>query len=378
MIPSAVGGVARADAGVMTDAADRPDGVPGADERAALRAYLQRSEVRLSTIHRTATALLSGAGVLVLLPALGRDAVVNVLRGLLGAPGSPLRLALAALVVLMLLLALAVVWLLLYELTRFYFHANHVTSAQGTTFTPRFTLTSLHLPVDELGAGTYAELVRRRQDPDNIELLVPANESARRHIDAQVAAYDGLAVDAPPTDATRAASLLQLAGVRDRTLIDEVAKVEYGMARHVIRIQIIVLRYIKALLVVLTTAVSTFVMAAVVEASPGVDTSAERWIVATLALWAPAVLFVSSAPVRWLGRLLRSEGATTSGIRYDKDLTRLERMVAVVSGAVLIGAVACGVVLAGRDPSAVGAVTFWAAAGGGTVAELWLLRHIRF
>lgn len=352
--------------------------VPAGDERAALRAYLQRSEVRLSTIHRTATALLSGAGVLVLLPALGRDSVVTVLRGLFTSASSPLHLTLAALVVLTLGLALAVVWLLLFELTRFYFHANHVTGSRGTTFTPRFTLTSLHLPVDELGDAAYAELVRRRHDPDNVELLVPANDKARRHIDAQVAAYDGLSSGAEPSDATRAAALLQLAGVRDRTLIDEVAKVEYGMARHVIRIQIIVLRYIKALLVVLSTAVSTFVLAAVVESSPGIDTSAERWMVATLALWAPAVLFVSSAPVRWLGKLLMSEGATTSGIRYDKDLTRLERMVAMVSSVVLVGAIACGVVLAGRDPSTVGAVTFWAAAGGGTVAELWLLRHVRF
>lgn len=357
----------------MTDEAG-----PTGDERAALRAYLQRSEVRLSTIHRTATALLSGAGVLVLLPALGRDSVVTVLRGLLTSAESPLHLALAALVVLSLGLALAVVWLLLLELTRFYFHANHVTSERGTTFTPRFTLTSLHLPVDELGPASYAELVRRRDDPGNIELLVPSNDKARRHIDAQAAAYEGLASAQPPTDATRAAALLQLAGVRDRTLTDEVAKVEYGMARHVIRVQIIVLRYIKALLVVLTTAVSTFVMAAVVESSPGIDTSAERWLVATLAVWAPAVLFVSSAPVRWLGQLLMSEGATTAGIRYDKDLTRLERVVAVVSSVVLVGAVVCGVVLAGRDPSTVGAVTFWATAGGGVLAELWLLRRIRF
>ena len=37
------------------------------DERAAIRAFLQRSEVRLSTVHRVATALLSGAGLMVLL-----------------------------------------------------------------------------------------------------------------------------------------------------------------------------------------------------------------------------------------------------------------------------------------------------------------------
>jgi len=133
----------------------------------------------------------------------------------------------------MLTLGLVVVWQLLQELTRFFFHANHIAGARGTTFTPRWTLTGLHLPLDELGAPSREALLERRADPTNIELL---------------------------------------AGVKDRSLVDEVAKVEYGMARRVLRVQVIVLRYIKALLVVLVT---------------------------LLALWCPTVLFVASAPVRF-------------------------------------------------------------------------------
>lgn len=38
------------------------------DARNAMRAFLQRSEVRLSTMHRIANAFLSGAGLLVLFP----------------------------------------------------------------------------------------------------------------------------------------------------------------------------------------------------------------------------------------------------------------------------------------------------------------------
>ena len=61
--------------GVRTTMADQLT----ADDRAAMRAFLQRSEVRLSSVHRAATALLSGAGVLVLLPALiGVIAVVRL------------------------------------------------------------------------------------------------------------------------------------------------------------------------------------------------------------------------------------------------------------------------------------------------------------
>ena len=346
------------------------------DERAAMRAYLQRSEVRLSTIHRTVTALLSGAGVLVLLPAIGRDSVVNVLRSLLSET-TALHTALAGLVVATLGLTFAVVWLLLYEITRFYFHSNHVTSERGATFTPRFTLTSLHLPADELSPEATAALVARREDPSNVELLVPSNEIARRQIDAQIRAYDGLAAVDAPTDASRAQALLQLAGVRDRLLVDEVAKIEYGMARHVLRVQVIVLRYIKALLVVLTTVASTYTLAAVVEGEPGVPDSAARWMVATLVLWAPTVLFVSASPVHWLDQLLRSEGATSAGIRYDRDLTRLERVVALVSVAVLAGSLLCGAVLLTRDASTEGTTAMALAAVVGIGAEVWLLRRVR-
>ena len=354
-----------------------PDALLSPEERAAARAFLQRSEVRLSTIHRTATALLSGAGVLVLLPAVGRDSVVTVIRGLLGSADDPMHIALAALVALTLALALVVIWLLLLELTRFYFHANHFTSASGTTFSPRFTLTSLHLPVDELSAPTQAELLAQRSAAANIELLVPPNDAARRDIDAQIDAYDGLRRPEPPSDASRAHAMLLLAGVKDRTLVDEVAKVEYGMARHVLRVEVLVLRYIKALLVVLTTTLTTFAMAAVVEGSPTVDASAERWIAGALMLWAPAVLFVSSAPVRWLGQLLVAEGATTSGIRYDKSLTHLERIASGVSIAVLLGAVACAAALLTTPSSDIGFAALAAVGLVGLCSELWLLRSIR-
>jgi hypothetical protein len=346
------------------------------DERAAMRAYLQRSEVRLSTIHRTVTALLSGAGVLVLLPAIGRDSVVNVLRSLLSTT-TPMHWALAVLVVATLGLTFAVLWLLLYEITRFYFHSNHVTSERGATFTPRFTITSLHLPSDELSEGAASALQERRDDPANVELLVPSNDTARRHIDGQIRAYDGLTAVDPPTDASRAEALLQLAGVRDRLLVDEVAKIEYGMARHVLRVQVIVLRYIKALLVVITTLAAVYAMAAVVEDQPTVPDSAARWIVATLVLWAPAVLFVSASPVHWLDQLLRSEGATSAGIRYDRDLTRLERVVAAVSVGVLAGALGCGAVLLGREASTAGNTGLAIAGAIGIAAEAWLLRRVR-
>ena len=96
-------------------------------------------------MHRVATALLSGAGILVLLPAVERDSFLQVLRSLLAGPIPASRALLAAAVVLSIGLALTVLWFVVVELTRFYFHANHIVHADGEVFTPRFTLTGLRL-----------------------------------------------------------------------------------------------------------------------------------------------------------------------------------------------------------------------------------------
>ncbi len=106
-----------------------------------MRAFLQRCDVRLSTMHRVATALLSGAGILVLLPAVERDSVVTVLRSLLQADPTAATVLLTAAVVASLTLAIGVLWMVILELTRFYFHANHIRHDEGEVFTPRFTLT---------------------------------------------------------------------------------------------------------------------------------------------------------------------------------------------------------------------------------------------
>ena len=103
------------------------------DERAAVRAYLQRSEVRLSTMHRVASALLSGAGIMVLLPAVERDSVTTVLRALMSDGLEPINLVLVIGVTASLALPFTALWMVLRDLTQFYFHANHVLGDRRTT-----------------------------------------------------------------------------------------------------------------------------------------------------------------------------------------------------------------------------------------------------
>ena len=316
-----------------------------ADERAAMRAFLQRSEVRLSTMHRVATALLSGAGILVLLPALERDSVVQVLRTLLIGPISWTRGLLSVGVAVSVLLALTAFWLLVLELTRFYFHSNHIRNDDGEFFTPRFTLTGLRLPNDELDPRTDQAFEAMHGSADNVELLVAKNSAARERIDRQLDAYPGLVQpDAVEPDRARADALFELAASRRRTLAEEVAKVEYGIVRHAIRLQVIVLRYVKALLVIVVTSLAAFASAAAVNEQAAIAAADERWIAGVLLVWAPVVLLVVGAPVRWLERLLKAEGARHTALGNDRELTQVEDVTArvalvtwLVSGAAAIG-----------------------------------------
>lgn len=209
------------------------------DERAAARAFVARCEVRLSTFHRIAVGLLSGAGLLVVLPVVARDSVSGVLRSLLIGSIDAADIALVVGVVAVLAVPVVALWLLFADLTRFYFHANHL-GGDRDVFTPRFTLTSLQLPTDELGRESGARLAAIRHDPHIVELLVPANDRSRRRVDRQLQVYAGL--ESGHDDVTRAQGLFQLAASSGRSLLEEVAKVEHGMARHVLRLRGLVLR----------------------------------------------------------------------------------------------------------------------------------------
>lgn len=315
-----------------------------------MRGFLQRCEVRLSTMHRVATALLSGAGILVLLPAVERDAIVQVMRSLLVGPISWSRGLLAVAVASSLALALVVLWLVIIELTRFYFHANHVVHADGEVFTPRFTLTGLRMPLDEFDESTNAayELVHSAQR--TVRLLVPGNERARARIDRQLDAYPGLVERDVDPDRARAEALFELAASRRRTMVEEVAKIEYGIVRHMLRLQVIVLRYVKALLVIVVTAVATFACAAAVNGQARIGAADERWIAGTMALWAPIVLLVVSSPVRWLESLLRTEGARHTAVSHDKELTQLEGITARIASAAWLVSAASMVILLVHHP----------------------------
>lgn len=334
------------------------DGEPdlSADERAAARAFIARAEVRLSTLHRIAVGMLSGAGLLVVLPVVAKDAVTGLLRSLLIGTVDAADIALTVAVLAVLAVPGAALWFLFADLARFYFHANHLGGNGSEVFTPRFTLTSLQLSSDELGPAATDELARIRTDPPIVELLVPTNDRSRRRIDRQLEVYGGLGTS--DDDVGRAAGLFTLAASRSRPLLEEVAKVEHGMARHVLKLRGLVLRYVKALLALLTTAVAVYCGDAVVaglDQNEAMTVTGSVWLGAIVLVWAPLVVVAVTTPVRWIEHLMRDDGAPSTAVADDPELTFVERVSVRIAAIGWLSAIVAMVISIGDDASSPGA-----------------------
>lgn len=160
-----------------------------ADERNAMRGYLQRSEVRLSTIHRVAVGFLSGAGLLFLMPVFFKDGVLAVIRALLEySPVLPSDIGLgstAGTIILYLclfypfILSLAIpagaLLLLMQDTVRFYFVA-HPPGFPDELFNPRFILTGIAFSPDE-SEEVKARVLRYQYGSDLINFVISHADS---------------------------------------------------------------------------------------------------------------------------------------------------------------------------------------------------------
>ncbi|GEM_PF-314989 len=171
------------------------------DERNAMRGYLQRSEVRLSTMHRVAVGFISGAGLLFLLPIFLKDGVLSVIHAILDyAPAisssSGIGQTIGTLVIYACLLfpfALSLyipAWaliLLLKDIIRFYF-VGHPPNFPEDLFNPRFILTGIAFSPDE-SEEVKARILRYQYGTDLIHFVIS-------HADAQSKYYYDL-IDKP-------------------------------------------------------------------------------------------------------------------------------------------------------------------------------------
>src|SRR5207244_4393132 len=117
----------------------------------------------------------------------------------------------------------------------------------------------------------------------------------------------------------------------------EVSKMELSMVKHVLLVQIVVLRYLKAMLLVLITAITVLVAASLATAdrtsSTGGYAVLDQLLVVFL-LWPPLAAGAVASPIRWIYRLNSGDpaepGQTRAALRNvykDRRLVRFENAI---------------------------------------------------
>ncbi|MEK7424019.1 MAG: hypothetical protein AAB131_09295 [Actinomycetota bacterium] len=331
------------------------------ESRAAMRAFLQRSEVRLSTIHRVAQALLGGSALVLLLPLFLRDAFPKMMTAIIstydaGQPMLPaVTIGIAASLVI--LLPVAAIFVLVGDLLGFYFTSNtfgaHPTGPHDpnrVVFNPRFIIPGLGFNNDELSPHTRELLAAGRDDEWTRGLLVPRStedDGWRDRFDTRTfEVWGNLAAEGTDGDTERVRQAFRLAGLnRDRTLAHDVARTEALVARHILSIRTVVLRYSKALLLLIATTVVTLAASGLVDQAVREDPTAGRFIAGfpyrymflvalVYAIWAPLAARSVTSPLRMIQRHTPGVGEHRD-VYLDKHTTQFESATILVTLVVL-------------------------------------------
>lgn len=240
------------------------------EDRSAMRAYLQRAEVRLSTMHRIAGAFLNGAGLLLLFPVFFRETIKEIIGFFISNIRAEwlMLIAYCALFVPFLLslsIPIYALYLLLKDTIHFYF-TGHNPGFPDRLFNPRFALSGIAFSTDESEIVKH-DIYRKQYSSNLINFILPFDEEEAGYFDevkkqtdslitpesrhdqllASFHLFDYPNVKPHQQDIDRFNTALGLAGVLDRPLLDEVAKMETSLARHALCLRRLVLRYIKAL-----------------------------------------------------------------------------------------------------------------------------------
>lgn len=334
----------------------------GTDEeikaRNAMRAYLQRAEVRLSTMHRIGASFISGAGLLLVFSMFFKDSfrvifnftiivATNIINGDVSFNFIFLIISIIPFVM-TIVIPLMALYLLLRDITIFYF-SPYVPGEQSRKFYPRFSLAALLFSPDE-SKSVKDEVYAHEYDPgkglyhfilpyyhkslkyyekiyeENKDVIVP---SSRRAL-VQYAERDNF---------NKINTAIGLAGGLDRNLSAEVAKMEVSQVRHALRLRRLVLRYIKALIVCIVTALFSYLMISVIEMwnlEPQIegarklsDLLANKCSIVSVVYiiyisWAIATFVSVRFPIRWI----YSQASKDQLMKIpDRHLVRFEKVV---------------------------------------------------
>jgi hypothetical protein len=294
-----------------------------------MRAYLQRCEVRLSTLHRIATAFIGGAGLLLLVPVFLKDAFDSIFSILLtslpdhfpdlNGLGVPLTLVLFVLLGFPLLVSLWVplfgFYHLIKDVVHFYF-TIYTPGFPAGLLNPTFALSGVMFSWDESEAAKK-EVMQNQYGAAQMGFMIPfSQEKQELYFDTiieqshdqiipqtrRIETLVGLEVlpeDYDVEEVNRFNAAFGIARSLDRTLAQEVAVTEMSLARHVLYLRRLVLRYIKTLLMFLWTTIVTLIML-----PPLRDGRLPALVIIAIGylIWALAVRRVIRLPLFWIYR----------------------------------------------------------------------------
>ncbi|XWX04126.1 hypothetical protein VZO05_00960 [Aggregatilineales bacterium SYSU G02658] len=320
-------------------------------ERNAMRAYLQRSEVRMSTLHRVATAFVGGAGLLILIPVFIRDIIEGIIEILLATAGlhfitQPAGIALMLTLTLYataiypfalsLLIPLYSLYLLLKDIIHFYY-SIYAPGFPATLLHPTFSLSGISFSADESPNAKRA--IMHYEYSRNMDFMLPFSEGKRElYFDQLIEAtngdiipssrkWDKLVADgmvpegANRKDIERFDAALGVVRSLDRDLVEEVAVTEMHLARNVIYLRRLVLRYAKSLLLIVWTTIVTFMTLPFLR-----DGRFDTLLVLSLGyfIWSLMALLLLRWPIAWIYRHRREK---IDYSKVDKQLIHLDDVV---------------------------------------------------
>lgn len=324
----------------MSNQADSKNTKSSTDpDKNAARSYLQRAEVRLSTMHRIAGVFINGAGLLVLFPVFFKDAILGIITvflelqtdktvGNVGNEWEQGDFLLLIPFILSLVIPLYALYLLLKDIVQFYF-TGFTPGLADEQFIPRFALSGIAFSTDE-DEALKNEALRYQYGKDVIKFILPFKAQETRYLDDAVtttkraiipwtrelkrleeqgiinkpASERGWEVTIGNTqyivteqkiDQFNAA--LGLAGVLDRKLAEEIAKSEASLVRHALLLRRLVLRYFKALLMFIWTTLISFTLL------PFIDNGEyAAFVVLSIGYmcWSILAPFIVRFPIRWI------------------------------------------------------------------------------
>lgn len=322
-------------------------------ERNAMRGYLQRCEVRLSTLHRIGVSFISGAGLLLLIPVYFKDAIDTIISILLAQDlnqfqdldgpiiGISLTILLFVTLLYPLFLSLAIplygMYLLLKDIVHFYFTV-YTPDFPNTLSNPTFALTGVAFSTDESERVKH-EVMRYQYMPDHMSFMLPFSVEARReYFDQMIKNTGGEIVPAsrhfdylntlnvfpdemsPETEQTilHFNAALGIARSVDRTLVQEVALTEMAITRSILYLRRLMLRYVKTLLMFIWTIVIAFVLLPLLK-----DGDFPHFILLAIGymIWSVAAMPILNVPIGWIYRFRYGQ---LDPNQIDSQLTLME------------------------------------------------------